>query len=93
MRIPELTPNFCARRNRLADSPEASKAVGRCVAALTRDPLPTMQDFQTMKPPVSPVHWFRRVPDQNLWIWFLFDDEHVTLVSLSDKPPVPIQRS
>ena len=67
--------------------------MARCIAALAREPLPTMQDMETMKPPVSSIYWFRRVPEMNLWIWFLFNDEYVTLISLTDKPPTPIERT
>lgn len=31
----------------------------------------------------------RRVPGQNLWIWYRFDDEHVDMVTLNSEPPVP----
>lgn len=31
----------------------------------------------------------RRVPGQNLWIWYRFDDEHVDMVTLKSEPPVP----
>jgi len=42
-----------------------------------------------MMPPVA-LYWFRRVSEFNLWIWFAFDDERVTLVSVSSTPPIPI---
>lgn len=92
MRLVTLTERFCKRRQALAPSGEAGKAVGRCAAALARDDLPTVQDAEASMPP-SATYWFRRVPDVNLWIWFSFDDERVYLVHLGNKPPVPIDRS
>jgi hypothetical protein len=43
-----------------------------------------------MMPPVA-VYWFRRVPDFNLWIWYAFDPDELTVVSLTDRPPIPIE--
>jgi hypothetical protein len=34
--------------------------------------------------------YVRRVPGQNLWIWYRFDDEHVDAITLKDEPPVPV---
>ncbi len=40
--------------------------------------------------PPTARYWFRRVPGQNLWIYFSFDDVTVYLVTLSAKPPIPL---
>lgn len=88
-RIASLSPRFCARRRDLEITGETGKAVAKCIGALTRDPLPTAQDAEALMPPVS-RYWFRRVQDYNLWIWFSFDDARVYIVSLTARPPVPI---
>jgi hypothetical protein len=31
----------------------------------------------------------RRVPKHNLWLWYRFDADHVTLLSVKEEPPVP----
>jgi len=40
-------------------------------------------------PPVA-RYWFRRVPGQNLWIYFAFDEAALYLVTLSGRPPIPL---
>lgn len=90
MRVVSLTGRFCARKKALVTSEELARAVARCAAALAREPLPTLQDAEAMMPPTS-IYWFRRVPDVNLWIWFTFDEQRVFLVSLTSKPPIPIE--
>lgn len=43
-----------------------------------------------MMPPTA-IYWFRRVPGQNLWLYFSFSDADLYAVSLTQRPPVPIQ--
>jgi hypothetical protein len=90
MRVPHLTPRYCGRVKRLELQPEQTKAVARCTAALCREDLPTLQDAEASMPPTA-IYWFRRVPHQNLWVWFTFDEATVFLVSLTSNPPVPLE--
>ena len=32
----------------------------------------------------------RRVPRENLWIWFQVADRHLELLAVKDEPPVPL---
>jgi hypothetical protein len=34
--------------------------------------------------------WVRRVADRNLWLWYRFNDEELTLVAVTTEPPVPL---
>jgi hypothetical protein len=63
-------------------------AVGRTVNVLSANPLPGPQDFQALIPPTDRA-WVRRVPNENVWIWFRFDDGSLLLVTLTNHPPVP----
>jgi hypothetical protein len=49
--------------------------------------LPDHADFETAFRPGRA--FVRRVPKQNLWIWYRFDADHVSLISITDQPPVP----
>jgi len=51
--------------------------------------LPGPQDAEALMPPVA-RYWFRRVPGQNLWLYFAFDDAELFAVSLTARPPVPV---
>jgi hypothetical protein len=51
--------------------------------------LPEQVDFEAVFHPGRA--FVRRVPKHNLWIWFRFDADHVTLVSITDEPPVPAE--
>jgi hypothetical protein len=63
-------------------------AVGRAVNVLSANTLPGPQDFQALIPPTHRA-WVRRVPNENVWIWFRFDDRTLLLVTLTNLPPVP----
>jgi hypothetical protein len=89
-RIARLSPRFQARYRSLGVSGGAAIAVARTIGALTREALPGPQDRETMMPPVA-RYWFRRVPDHNLWIYFTFGETEIVAVSLSTRPPVPIE--
>jgi Txe/YoeB family toxin of Txe-Axe toxin-antitoxin module len=85
-----LTPRFLARRTALGvTSGPAAIAIRATLGALTRDPLPGAQDAETLMPPVA-RYWFRRVPGQNLWVYFAFSETELIVVTLSPRPPVPI---
>jgi hypothetical protein len=90
-RTARLTPRFLARRDALGvkSGSETSRALGGAIAALARaSVLPGPLDQEAAIPPVLRA-LVRRVPRESLWIWYRFDDEIVTLVSLTDIPPVP----
>jgi hypothetical protein len=59
------------------------------VRGMESSELPGAQDAETFMPPVA-QYWFRRVPGQNLWLYFAFDETELLLVSLSAKPPIPL---
>jgi hypothetical protein len=89
-RIARLSPRFHARHWSLEVSGATAVAVARTIAALTREPLPGPQDRETMMPPVA-RYWFRRVPDHNLWIYFAFSETELVAVTLSARPPIPLE--
>jgi hypothetical protein len=67
-------------------------ALGRLVAQVASNALPGPQDYQALIPPTSAA-WVRRVPGENMWLWFRFDDAAVTLVTLTTSPPAPFTES
>jgi hypothetical protein len=52
--------------------------------------LPGQHDAETLVPPVK-RYWFRRVPGQNLWLYFQFDESELVAVNLTSSPPIPIE--
>jgi hypothetical protein len=62
--------------------------VGRTVLVLANNPLPGALDYEALVPPTGRA-WVRRVANENLWIWFRFDDSALTLLTLTASPPVP----
>jgi hypothetical protein len=64
-------------------------AVGRLVAKLAAEELPGPVDCQAMIPPTRTA-WVRRVPGENIWLWFTFDDVAINVVTLTDSPPMPL---
>lgn len=91
-RTARLSPRFLERRGALGitkDSP-VSKALSRAIAALARaGTLPSALDTHAVIPPTSEAY-VRRVTGENLWIWYRFDDDLVTLVTLTRTPPPPV---
>jgi hypothetical protein len=63
--------------------------MGRTVALLARQALPGVADFEAPIPPVGRA-WVRRVQNENLWIWFRWDDVAVILLTVTTSPPVPL---
>ena len=89
-RVPRLTEGFIRRRRALGLTSGASAtALARTVGALARGPLPGAADFETLVPPVR-RYWVRRVSGFNLWVFYTFSDDNVTLRTLSNSPPVPL---
>jgi hypothetical protein len=89
-RTARLTPRFLARRASVGalSGSEVSKAIGRVIATLAgASVLPGALDYEAAIPPVTSA-FVRRVPGQNLWIWYRFDDDSITLINVTDTPPL-----
>ena len=90
-RIPRLTARFLDRRRALgADAGSTALAVRRTVADLVAGPLPGPGDLETLMPPVLRV-WVRRVRGANFWVFYTFDEQVVSMVTLARTPPVPLE--
>ncbi len=63
------------------------RAVNATIRALKNDTLPGAGDYETAFAP-GRAH-VRRVPGQNLWLLYRFDNEHVTVMTARNQPPVP----
>ena len=89
-RVLRLSAKFHRTRRLLAQpgSPAAA-ALAATIARLLAADLPAPQDAYTMIAPPVIGYWFRRVPGCNLWVLYSFDDEQLTLRSLTDEPPIP----
>jgi Txe/YoeB family toxin of Txe-Axe toxin-antitoxin module len=90
-RVLHLTERYrwtFARRGPQGGS-EAAKRLNATLRALANNPLPGPPDFEVLFPPVA-RYWCRRVPGANLWVAFAFTDTVVSIVSLHNTPPVPV---
>lgn len=87
----EISERFdrAVRRLGVAAGSPAGRALASTLAAMRRANLPGPQDAETLVPPVR-RRWFRRVPGQNLWLYFRFTDDALTASDLTDQPPIPI---
>jgi hypothetical protein len=65
------------------------KAVSATMRVLASTDLPGNGDFETEFAPARA--YVRRVSNQNLWLLYRFDDEHVFLMTIRDQPPTPIE--
>ncbi|MGO8997120.1 MAG: hypothetical protein ACLQVI_27710 [Polyangiaceae bacterium] len=64
-------------------------AIGRATRALAgADELPGASDYEARTHPVGRA-WVRRVGGRNLWLWYRFNDDEVTLITVTVEPPVP----
>lgn len=64
------------------------RAVNATIRTLKDDTLPGAGDYETAFAP-GRAH-VRRVAGQNLWLLYRFDDEHVSVLTARNQPPVPI---
>jgi hypothetical protein len=89
-RIVKLTPGFARARLGLGLSGGSARgiALARCLRSLA--------DSATLPGPVDVEVEFRpgtafarRAGSANLWIWYRFDDQLVSVLSVTDVPPVP----
>jgi hypothetical protein len=65
-----------------------ANAVGRTIRALAAaGDLPGASDYEARTHPVGRA-WVRRVGSRNLWLWYRFNEEEVTLITVTTEPPV-----
>src|SRR5688572_6870770 len=90
-RRPRITSWYRRQIDRvLTFGSERSLAVGRTVSALTSaENLPGPGDFESHRKPIGRA-WVRRVAGRNLWLWYRFSDDEVSLLTLTTEPPVPL---
>jgi hypothetical protein len=68
-----------------------ASAVGRTIGALaSATDLPGPSDYEASVHPVGKA-WVRRVGGRNLWLWYRFTDEELTLVTVTTEPPIPLE--
>jgi hypothetical protein len=69
---------------------ELLREVGRLMARIAAETLPSASDIRTSIPPVLPVVYARRVGQHNLWLFFdLAREGEVRFITLTRTPPVP----
>lgn len=86
------SPRFRDAWSRLvARRPELRTPLARAVVALgNAAELPGPADNESLIPPSAVRYWTRRVPNQNLWLWYRFTDGEVLLTTLTTESPVPL---
>lgn len=90
-RILKLTDRFQASRKALvAPRSLTMAALGATLGRLINGKLPTSHDFEALLPPVG-VAWARRVPGVQLWVFFTFDANEVTILAMTEQEPVPVE--
>ena len=65
-------------------------ALAATLGRLMTGPLPKPQDFEALAPVIG-VAWARRVADLDLWVFFRFDDDEVTIIGLTARPPTRVE--
>ena len=65
----------------------AYRATSATLRALASFDLPGVADVETSFAPGRA--FVRRVPGQNLWLLYRFDDDHVFVLTARGQPPVP----
>ena len=77
----------CTRRGRTITA--SYRAVITTLESLAAaDQLPGFGDLETPYAPGTALA--RRVPGNNLWLLYRFDDTHIDVVAVRHEPPVPI---
>lgn len=89
-RLLTLTPGFARARSRLGIQigSERARALAACLSSLaSARALPGALDFEAdFAPGTAQV---RRAGSANLWVWYRFGDASVTILSVTNTPPVP----
>lgn len=91
-RVAKPTPRFLKRLQALGipSGSALSRAIAHEIGALAgADALPGPLDFETTIPPTHSA-WVRRLTGENIWLLYAWDDEHVSLLTVTTTPPVPI---
>ena len=91
-RVLRPTPRYMRSVARLGVAPGSprGRAVGGVIAALMTEPsLPGREDIVALVPPTRTA-LVRRIPDQNLWLWYVEVGHEVWLLVLTSAPPVPV---
>lgn len=89
-RILKITLRFQhAQRRLVRPGTPIAQGLAATIARLQLGNLPGPLDAETLVPPTA-RWWFRRVPGANLWVLFTFDSSSVTLRSLANNPPIPL---
>jgi len=90
-RLLTLTPGFARARSRLGihTGSERAQALAACLSWLaSARTLPGALDFEAeFKPGTAHV---RRARGSNLWVWYRFGEGSVTILSVTNTPPVPL---
>jgi len=89
-RVPRLSTTFRRRLDGIGvrAGTLAYRAVFATIRALETGTLPGAADDETE---FSPGRAFvRRVPGNNLWVLYRFDDDHVFIMTARNEPPVPV---
>ena len=89
-RILRLSERFnrAVRRLGVAGTP-AGQALASTLVSMQQETLPGPLDAEAMMPPTA-IYWFRRIPGQNLWLYFSWSNTELYAVSLTARPPVPL---
>jgi hypothetical protein len=91
-RLANLSERFLRSRTRLGIQPGSPRgvAVAAAIRALLAAPaLPSPGDTRALVPPTGEA-FVRRVPGQNLWIWYRANEETLYVALVSSDPPVPL---
>lgn len=92
MRQLRLGQQYLARARSAGGAPRTPQgaAVGQAIAKLAAADLPLAGDFES---PIAPTGraWVHRVTGTNVWLWYRFTDAELTVVTLTNNPPVPIE--
>jgi len=89
-RILTLTPGFARARSRLRiqTGTDRAKALAACVGSIgSSDALPGPTDCEADFPPGTA--YVRRAGRANLWVWYRFGADHITILTVTDTPPIP----
>lgn len=90
-RLLTLTPGFARARSRLGiqTGSERARVLAACLNSLASvERLPGVADFEAeFKPGTAHV---RRAGGANLWVWFRFAEDSVTILSVTNTPPIPL---
>lgn len=90
-RLIRLGQRYLAQASKAGVIPGSRRgaAVSRTVAALASATLPGAADYEAPLPPVGRA-WVRHVLNENIWLWFRFNDQDLILVTVTTSPPVPL---